>query len=53
VRVELIDGIVYGMSPAPNRLHQEVLGALHLQFAGYWLGKSCKVYMAPFDVRLP
>jgi Uma2 family endonuclease len=53
VRVELIDGIVYDMSPAPNRLHQELLGALHAQVWGFLQGKSCKVYMAPFDVRLP
>ncbi|MFC0212551.1 Uma2 family endonuclease [Paenibacillus chartarius] len=52
-RVELIDGVMHNMSPAPNRRHQEILGALHGQFWTYLQGKSCKVYMSPFDVRLP
>ncbi|MBI4778088.1 Uma2 family endonuclease [Candidatus Desantisbacteria bacterium] len=52
-RWELIDGVAYDMSPAPSRRHQEVVGELFRQFATYLLGKSCKVYVAPFDVRLP
>lgn len=52
-RWELIDGIPYDMTPAPSRKHQEILGALYLQFAGYLKGKPCRVYLAPFDVRLP
>lgn len=52
-RWELIDGIPYDMTPAPSRKHQEILGELYLQFAAYLKNKSCKVYLAPFDVRLP
>ena len=52
-RWELINGIPYDMSPAPSRKHQEILGELHLQFATYLKGKPCKVFLAPFDVRLP
>ncbi len=52
-RWELIDGIPYDMSPAPSRKHQEILGELHLQFGAFLKNKSCKVYLAPFDVRLP
>jgi Uma2 family endonuclease len=52
-RWELIDGVPYDMTPAPSRRHQEILGALHLQFAAYLKGKPCRVYLAPFDVRLP
>lgn len=52
-RWELIDGVPYDMTPAPSRKHQEILGALYLQFAGYLKGKPCRVYLAPFDVRLP
>jgi Uma2 family endonuclease len=52
-RWELIDGVPYDMTPAPSRRHQEILGALHLQFATYLKGKPCRVYLAPFDVRLP
>ncbi len=52
-RWELIDGQAYCMTPAPARLHQECLGNLYLQFASYLKDKDCKVYLAPFDVRLP
>lgn len=52
-RWELIDGFPYDMSPAPSRKHQEILGGLYLQFALYLKNKPCKVYLAPFDVRLP
>lgn len=52
-RWELIDGVPYDMTPAPSRGHQEILGALYLQFAAYLKGKPCRIYLAPFDVRLP
>ena len=51
IRWELIRGIPYKMS-APSRRHQEVSGRLYLQLATFLKGKSCKVYYAPFDVRL-
>jgi Uma2 family endonuclease len=50
-RWELIDGVPYLMS-APNRRHQELLGNLYLQIGPFLKGKKCKVYFAPFDVRL-
>ena len=52
-RWELIDGVPYDMTPAPSRRHQEILGELHLQFGAYLKNKPCKVFLAPFDVRLP
>ena len=52
-RWELIEGVPYNMSPAPNRRHQEISGELHRQFATFLLDKPCQVYAAPFDVRLP
>lgn len=52
-RVELIRGKLFKMSPAPSRKHQEVVHALVLSFGLYFKGKSCNVYEAPFDVRLP
>lgn len=52
-RWELIDGIPYNMSPAPSRIHQKILGELYKQIAVYLTGKTCEVYIAPFDVRLP
>ena len=51
--VELIRGKVFKMSPAPRVRHQEVAGELHRQIANYLRRKPCKVFIAPFDVRLP
>ena len=51
VRRELIDGVPYLMA-APNRRHQGILGELHFQLRSFLKGKPCKVYFAPFDVRL-
>lgn len=51
-RYELIDGEVYMMAPAPARIHQEVSVSLSGQLYNYLKGKKCKVYAAPFDVRL-
>jgi len=50
-RWELIDGVPYMMS-APMRIHQELLGNMYFQLRSFLKGKSCKVYPAPFDVRL-
>lgn len=52
-RWELIDGVAYDMSPAPNRIHQKILGNLFYQMKNYLKDKSCEVYFAPLDVRLP
>jgi Uma2 family endonuclease len=51
--VELIHGKVYKMSPAPTSFHQRVGGELHRQIANFLKKKTCKVFIAPFDVRLP
>jgi Uma2 family endonuclease len=53
VRYELIDGVAYLMSPAPTRLHQEVVGEIYRQTANALAGQPCRPYIAPFDVRLP
>jgi len=50
-RRELIDGVPYLMS-APNRMHQEISRNLLVQLVEILKGKPCKVYHAPFDVRL-
>jgi hypothetical protein len=52
-RWELIDGVPYDMTPAPSRLHQKISTELIKQIAVYLTGKTCEVYAAPFDVRLP
>lgn len=51
-RVELIKGRLFEMSPAPNRRHQTISSHLHYFFADFLRQKPCKVYHAPFDVRL-
>ena len=52
-RYELIDGIAYAMTPAPGRRHQEVVVEMLRQIADALEGHPCRVYVAPFDVRLP
>lgn len=53
-RLEIIDGQVYAMVPAPSRIHQELITELvtllnnHIKASG----GGCKVYAAPFDVIL-
>jgi Uma2 family endonuclease len=51
-RWEIIDGVPYSMSPAPARKHQEISGELFAVIHNYLKGKTCRVYSAPFDVRL-
>jgi Uma2 family endonuclease len=52
-RWELIDGVAYNMTPAPSRFHQQFSGELFFQLVSYLRNTGCKVYAAPFDVRLP
>lgn len=52
-RVELIKGKLFKMSPAPNRMHQEISGNLLVAFKTRKGKSNCKVYAAPFDVRFP
>ncbi len=51
-RVELLRGKVFPMA-APKRRHQEASVNLEFELLTYFRNKSCKVYNAPFDVRLP
>jgi len=51
IRYELIDGTPYLMA-SPTVQHQEILGHLYVQFYNLLKGKKCKVFLAPFDVRL-
>lgn len=52
-QMELIRGRIYKMSPAPTPIHQEICSNLNREFSNYLQKKKCKVYPAPFDVRLP
>ena len=51
--VELIRGKIFPMSPAPNRRHQEISTNLLHSISPFFHRHSCRVYHAPFDVRLP
>jgi Uma2 family endonuclease len=51
VRSEIIDGEFVMMAP-PLRRHQEISGNLFYEFRSFLEGKPCKVYAAPFGVRL-
>jgi len=50
-RVEIIDGVSY-MQEIPSPEHQEISMNLSTQISVYLKGKPCKVYAAPFSVRL-
>ncbi len=52
-RVELIRGLIHKMSPAPSPTHQLVSGKLFLEIGLFFRNRACKVFPAPFDVRLP
>lgn len=50
-RYEIIDGEAYMMAP-PSRIHQEISGDFYYALRSFLEGKPCKVYAAPFSVRL-
>ncbi len=50
--VELIKGKLFKMSPAPTDKHQVVSGSLHRDIASFLKKKQCRVFHAPYDVRL-
>lgn len=50
LRMEFINGEIYLLS-SPTSFHQDTLAFLHILFNGYFKGKPCKVYLAPFDVH--
>jgi Uma2 family endonuclease len=51
---ELINGAAYVREPlAPSTAHQGIVVELCRQAANALAGKPCRVYVAPFDVRLP
>jgi len=50
-RFELIDGTAYAMA-APNTVHQRISMILSGVLFNYFIGKPCRPFAAPFDVRL-
>ncbi|MFB3788106.1 MAG: Uma2 family endonuclease, partial [bacterium] len=51
-RWELIEGVAYDMTPAPNIKHQTILGHLAHILGNHLQGKSCALFFAPTDVVL-
>lgn len=53
-RIEIIHGEIINMSPAPSRIHQEIIMEIASEIRNYIKANngSCKVYPAPFDVIL-
>lgn len=52
-RVEIIKGYILKMSPAPSSNHQTVSQNINFKIFSYFTNQSCRVFVAPFDVRLP
>ena len=52
-RVELIMGKIFKMSPAPTSKHQYCISSLNTSFFNFLKGNPCRVFPAPYDVRLP
>ncbi|OOM76010.1 Uma2 family endonuclease [Clostridium sp. BL-8] len=53
-RIEIIDGEIINMSPAPSRIHQEIITEILFKVRQYIESNNgpSKVYVAPFDVIL-
>ncbi len=51
-RLELFNGKIFKISPAPNWAHQRVSGNLFGTFWTIFKDHSCNLFSAPFDVRL-
>lgn len=53
-RVEIIEGQIYAMAPAPSRIHQKIIMELSTILNFYIKSNHglCEVYSAPFDVML-
>lgn len=52
-RYEIIDGLLYAMSPAPSIVHQRILRRLLVKMELGLAGSGCEVFCAPLDVLLP
>jgi len=51
--VELIRGKIFRQAAAPRVIHQRISGKIFNKLYNFLEGKSCEVFSAPFDVRLP
>ena len=53
-RIEIIEGEIFNMSPAPARIHQKLISNISYELQHYIKSNNgeCEVYVAPFDVIL-
>lgn len=53
-KIEIIDGQVINMSPAPTRIHQKIITEILGELRNYIKSNKgqCEIYPAPFDVIL-
>jgi Uma2 family endonuclease len=51
-KVELLKGKLFRMPPAPNLKHQRISFDLGLMLGNHFMAQKCRVFSAPFDVRL-
>jgi Uma2 family endonuclease len=51
-RIELIKGKIFKMSPAPSARHQSIATQIQGLLFIHLRGQPCRLYSAPFDVRL-
>lgn len=51
-RLELLRGKIIRLY-SPTTQHQEICGKLHFEVYSFLRGKTCRVFIPPFDVRLP
>ncbi len=51
-RLEIIKGKIFKMSPAPSMVHQKIASNLHGILWNYFRKHQCRLFSAPFDVRL-
>lgn len=51
-RIEIIEGEIINMPPAPSRIHQEIIMEIASEIRNYIKANNgpCRVYPAPFDV---
>ncbi|TAG55972.1 MAG: Uma2 family endonuclease [Cytophagales bacterium] len=50
--VELLKGYIYKMCPAPSTYHQRIAGSVFTEINYFLKRNKCRVFIAPFDVRL-
>ena len=50
-RCEIIDGVIYEMSPSPTFKHQNIVGSIFVSFSIFLKGKPCIPILSPIDVR--